>query len=272
MQGRLSPIINGMIQAFPWENWQKEFSDSSSIGFHLMEWTLDQANLYQNPLLTIDGQETIHQLKTANQISIPSLTGDCFMQSPFWKTSRKASIDLQEDFRNIVLACKEIGISTIVIPLVDNGGIENNKQEDSLVNFLNGEIEFLESNNISIAFESDYGPHEFRILIERFESCLFGVNYDIGNSAALGFEPKEEFQAYAAYILNVHIKDRKLHGTTVPLGDGDAKFPDVFYHLDQSNYSGNLILQTARSSNHDHKTPLVTYREKVLEWMMAYQN
>ena len=85
MQGRLSPIVNGKIQEFPWNNWQKEFIEASTLGFDLMEWTLDQSCLFDNPLMTKQGQVEINTLSNTYGIKIPSLTGDCFMQAPFWK-------------------------------------------------------------------------------------------------------------------------------------------------------------------------------------------
>ena len=68
----------------------------------------------------------------------------------------------------------------------------------------------------------------------------------------MGFDPYEEFKAYGKRITNVHVKDRLLHGTTVPLGDGNANFEKVFQLLNDYSYEGNYILQTARSSTGDH--------------------
>ena len=87
MQGRLSPLINGKIQEFPWDNWRQEFVIASGMGFTLMEWTLDQNRLYECPLMTENGQQEIIKLSSCYGVKIPSLTGDCFMQSPFWKLS-----------------------------------------------------------------------------------------------------------------------------------------------------------------------------------------
>jgi len=268
IQGRLSPIVNGMIQAFPWDNWQQEFFDAHSLDFKLMEWTLDQNKLYKNPLMLPEGQKAIKSLSQKFSLTIPSLTGDCFMQAPFWKASKIQRFELLNDFRNITQASKEIGISIIVIPLVDNGKLENKEQEDILINSLMDYSEFLKKLNIRIAFESDYGPHELATFIERFGDETYGINYDIGNSAALGYDPKEEFDSYCEYILNVHIKDRKLHGTTVPLGAGSANFLEVFRCLSKMKYDGNYILQTARSDTSDHHSPLVSYREIALEWLL----
>lgn len=83
MQGRLSDQVDGKIQAFPWKHWQDEFRVAKSINMPIMEWTLDQQHLYENPLMTSVGQEKIKSLSLEYGIKIPSLTGDCFMQSPF---------------------------------------------------------------------------------------------------------------------------------------------------------------------------------------------
>jgi len=81
MQGRLSPLVDGKIQAFPWNSWQSEFPAAQNLGLGLIEWTLDQDRLYQNPLMTPQGQLDIRRLCEAHHLVIPSLTGDCFMQA-----------------------------------------------------------------------------------------------------------------------------------------------------------------------------------------------
>jgi L-ribulose-5-phosphate 3-epimerase len=93
-------------------------------------------------------------------------------------------------------------------------------------------------------------------LIARLPVERFGINYDIGNSAALDFKPAEEFSAYGARVLNVHVKDRVLGGTTVPLKTGSADFDAVFAALAQKNYQGNFILQTARAAECNHSEVL----------------
>ena len=68
MQGRLSPIINGKIQSFPWDNWENEIFQASMLGINKMEWTLDQKDLYSNPLMTNEGQSLIKQHCRNNKI------------------------------------------------------------------------------------------------------------------------------------------------------------------------------------------------------------
>jgi L-ribulose-5-phosphate 3-epimerase len=77
------------------------------------------------------------------------------------------------------------------------------------------------------------------------------VNYDSGNSASLGYQVKSEFASYGNRIGSVHIKDRKLGGTTVPLGTGNADLQSVFRGLADLNYRGDYVLQIARSESGD---------------------
>jgi len=267
MQGRLSPIVDGRIQSFPWQFWRDEFPLAESIGLRLMEWTLDQHRLYENPLLTKSGQVDILSLAERHGVSIPSLTGDCFMQAPFWKASSTLREGLERDFLSIVDACCALGITYIVVPLVDNGCLESNIQADRLIGFLQKHQSYFVDSDVRIAFESDFPPIALASLMNRLDSKLFGVNYDIGNSAALGFSPREEFAAFGDRIMNVHVKDRMLGGTTVPLGSGNADFEVVFEELRRVGYSGNFIMQTARAADGAHAMVLQKFGEMSTNWI-----
>lgn len=270
MQGRLSPLVEGRIQAFPWSDWQNEFPTAEVHGFHLLEWTLDQAKLYENPLLTTSGQALIRALCRRHDIAIPSLTGDCFMQAPFWKATGSERDALQNDFCAIADACAAVGISLIVVPLVDNGAVENPSQEDAVVSFLQQQAPFLRTRGLRVVFECDFPPEELARFMTRLDESTFGVNYDMGNSAALGFDPRTEFAAYGHRVINVHVKDRAFKGTTVPLGTGNAKFAHVFAELARVGYGGNYILQTARAADGDHAAALCRYRDQTIDWVARY--
>ena len=157
-----------------------------------------------------------------------------------------------------------------MVPLVDNGRIESTEQEDALIDFLKRQTIFLSENSLQIVFESDFDPTEISRFIECLDPIVFGINYDIGNSAALGFSPAEEFAAYGHRITNVHVKDRKLGGTTVSLGSGNADFETVFASLAKIGYSGNYILQTARAADDDHTGVLCRYRDMTAKWSSSY--
>ena len=270
MQGRLCERVDGKIQAFPWIDWESEFPAAAVINLHLMEWTLDQDRLYENPLMTDDGQERIRELCQLHNISIRSLTGDCFMQAPFWRVEGEARTSLQRDFLAIGSACAQVGIQMMVVPLVDNGRLDTSEQENMLVKFLLEQQQFLRECNLQVIFESDFTPIELARFIGRLPVEQFGINYDIGNSAALGFNPTDEFAAYGARVVNVHVKDRGLGGTTVPLKTGSADFDAVFAALARQNYKGSYILQTARAVGGDHAEVLAAYRDMTHQWMQQF--
>lgn len=270
MQGRLSPLVDGKIQAFPWDHWQSEFPAAQKLGIDAMEWTLDQEGLYKNPLMSEAGQREIQSLCEKHKVSIPSLTGDCFMQAPYWKHVGESRRSLQNDLKNIIQSCSNLGIKFIVVPLVDAGSIESAEQEEVLLNHLEEITPFLKACNVQIVFESDLEPQPLKEFIAKLPEDSFGINYDSGNSAALGYNPTEEFSAYGDRVLNVHIKDRLLGDTTVALGAGNTDFDAVFKGLASINYKGNLILQTARASDDNHDGVLDHYSKMVHGWVEQY--
>lgn len=269
MQGRLSPQIDGKIQAFPWPYWQDEFALAASIGLRLMEWTLDQDRIFENPLMTDDGRRSIRALCDRHGVSIPSLTGDCFMQAPFWKESGAKRADLVSTFRQVLEACGAIDIRFVVVPLVDNGALEGKDQQDVLERVLIDFVPLLKEKQLAIVFESDFPPAKLAEFIARLPSDSFGLNFDMGNSASLGWDPEEEIATIGSRILNVHVKDRVLHGTTVPLGQGNVNFSKVFSLLHNIHYDGNLILQTARASDGTHAATLKQYADFVANHIAA---
>tara|TARA_B000000565_G_C23762325_1_gene368864 strand:- start:16 stop:855 length:840 start_codon:yes stop_codon:yes gene_type:complete len=269
IQGRLSPIINNKIQVFPVENWEKEFSEAKIIGLDMIEWTIDEETFVDNPLMYSEGRKKIKEVSKINNIKIPSLTCDYVMQKPFWKMNESESVKAKENFINIVNACYDLNIEIIVVPIVDNGRLENTNHKDNIINFFNRFREKLEKLNCKIAFESDMKPSELLKFIKNFDAN-FGVNYDTGNSASLGYDPSEEISVYGHRIINVHIKDRKLGGSTVPLGSGNCSFDNVFRNLNMASYNKNYILQTARDFDGNHSKVLKEYKDMTTEWIEKY--
>lgn len=268
MQGRLSPIIDGKIQCFPRDYWQDEFAQAEKLTLPIMEWTLDHENLAENPLVSSAGQNTIRDLCATHNVQIVSVTGDCFMQAPFYKATGKIAAQLIDELKLIIDSCNALSIPNLLIPLVDDGRLEDQQQRDQLLEVLASFDSHLIASHLNITFETDMAPNEYKDFINLLNPKCFGITYDIGNSASLGFNPEEEFKAYGERIIHVHVKDRKRHGTTVPLGHGDADFPAVFSLLKQQHYNGAYILQTARADDGNHARALSLYRDMVAKWIM----
>ncbi len=252
MQGRLSEPVNGRIQTFPGKNWELEFTVASENQLSKIEWTIDTLTFLQNPIVKPHEIERIVRVSSANDIQIPSVTCDYYMENPHWDSG---DVDIEYDLIRIIEAMPKIGASILVIPLVDNSSIANKQNID--LNFFKNLERNLRQNNVCIAFELDLEPENATNFIQLFDPRLFGINYDVGNSASLGFSPKEEISSYGNRILNVHVKDRLLGGHTVPLGLGNADFKTVVQQLHKANFHGNFIMQTARARDGEHKAELM---------------
>lgn len=274
MQGRLSKPVDGKIQAFPWNAWKDEFYIGAEIGFKNIEWTIDLDDcLYDNPIMNDQGRNEIINLVQKTNCIVSSITADCIMLAPFWKAQTVEQFESHKKIADtVVTAAMKAGVEILVFPAVDQGRITERSEEKILIDFIEKRSQFFLDHGMKVAIESDYEPDRLRKFINHFDARYFGVNYDMGNSASLGYEPSKEFQLYGDRIINVHIKDRLLHGTTVPLGLGVADIQYVLEELKPEYYSGNWIFQPARSHNgHDVDTMknYIEYIANLADWIIV---
>ena len=264
MQGRLSELVDGRIQAFPWDSWQTEFFLAKKIGIQLMEWTIDSRKIESNPILLSDERASITKLSRSNDISISSVTDDFFMENPPWNSDIE---EIDRIHRNILAGMEIVGSRILVVPLVDNSSILDENMEAIFFEFIAKMESTLRKHSIKIAIESDFEPEKLSKFISNFDPEIMGINYDIGNSASLGFDSDDELNLYGDRVINVHVKDRLLGGTTVPLGSGNANLPKTIQLLERVGYKGNYVLQTARSQDGKHAEAIVKYANMVEEWL-----
>lgn len=250
MQGRLSPIERDRIQTFPFANWKNEFKIAHKNNFFLIEWTIDTYNIDENPIFFDNGLKEIKDYQVKYSIHLDSVTCDFFMENPIFN-KKDNKINSLDYVIKLLENSRYLGIKYIVLPIVDFSSIKNQIDEAELIDRIN-----LISNKIpngsKILFETDFSPSHTLSFIKNFDKLKFGINYDTGNSANLGYNFKQEMESYYEYIDNIHIKDRKFNSHSVNLGNGDFLFYDFFLFLNKINYKGNLILQTARSKNNEH--------------------
>ena len=244
MQGRLVPQINGRIQAFPWERWRDEFALARANGFRSIEFIFDSERYQENPLYSPQGRAELKDLIATTQVPVSAICADHFMDHPFHGVSadqQQHSVDLLD---RLIEAAAEVGAKRVEIPCVDHASLCTEADKRQVVTAVSRCLPRAEQRGIEVVFETSLPPEEFREFLERFRHPLVLANFDSGNSAALGFEPVHELSTLGGLISNIHIKDRVLHGTTVPLGTGNANFPAIFSTLAKIGYRGPFILQT----------------------------
>jgi hexulose-6-phosphate isomerase len=248
MQGRLSPRIDGKIQAYPASTWQKEFEIAQEIGYAAIEWIVEKP-VETNALMTDSGKSEIKKVIASTGVRIDYVCADIFMQQPLVRMTEEIKSQNKNYLLQILKNAKEVGAMGIEIPFVDNSSIKNDKEKQEFIDAMQDAFKLAKDLDIKISLETDLSPIAFKELLEQIDLDFIQANYDIGNSASLGFDPEEELDAYGQRILNVHVKDRKLGGTTVPLGTGNAKIDLVIQKLQEFGYSGGLTMQAARGVN-----------------------
>jgi hexulose-6-phosphate isomerase len=248
MQGRLSPRIDGKIQAYPASTWQKEFEIAQEIGYAAIEWIVERP-VETNALMTDSGKGEIKKVIASTGVRIDYVCADIFMQQPLVRMTEEIKSQNKGYLLEILKNAKEVGAIGVEIPFVDNSSIKNDKEKQQFIDAMQDAFKLAKDLEIKISLETDLSPIAFKELLEQIGLDFVQANYDIGNSASLGFDPKEELEAYGQRILNVHVKDRKLGGTTVPLGTGNADINLVIQKLQEFGYSGGLTMQAARGEN-----------------------
>lgn len=258
MQGRLSPRSDGRYQSHPVMHWQNEFFVAKELGLQLIEFILDSWSLEHNPLLTNEGRAEIQRVMKRSGVGVKSICADIFMDYTFASDNDihdpAQALSLLEQLIHIA---DELDIQDIVIPCVDRSSLPDDVSQARFIERISPLCQLAVNHGVRINIEADWEPHTFARVLDGIGRDKVWVNYDIGNSASLGFDPREEFAAYGHNISDLHIKDRKLHDASVVLGTGDADFDFIIQWLQQNQFSGHMIFQAARADDYIDDLQLV---------------
>jgi len=249
MQGRLSPPVNGRIQSFPWDTWKQEFFQAKKLGIEQIDWIVEEDKLYENPLISADGENEIKTVISKTGVCIGAVCADFFMDCPIVRCSDS---ELKERLNVLELLIDRLNyfkIKYLEIPFVDNSAIKDIFELKKIAQIIMPILEKAYQSEVTLAFETALSPEMFKKFLADLDHPSARANYDMGNSASLGYDPRKELESYGKKVVTVHVKDRVLNGGTVPLGDGDTDFATCFTMLKQKNYNGPFILQVARGSD-----------------------
>lgn len=241
MQGRLSPQTSKGYQAFPDETWESEFEIAAKMGFSHIEWVLDCPNPLDNPLIA--DPKRVAALASSS-VPIKSVCADFLMQSVPWQW-REVAVTLQRLLESMQL----LGATHVVAPFVDDSSLLLSKVSRRQFEFFIDEwLKISVGTGVKLSIESDLGPKAFSEYVGHFPSEQIGINYDIGNSAYMGYSWQEELANYGNRINLLHVKDRVLGGGSVPLGSGDADVPSVLslFTTQVESWDGLITMQAFR--------------------------
>lgn len=239
IQGRLTPSNGRGIQFFPNGpgEWEREFELASTAGISHIEWVCEPGSL----LFTEEGKEAVRTVMARTGITVRSMDLHELL------TETDIATHPDELFEKICAGLVAVNGGTVELPLVEASSLLPKETYETRVAALRRFIAVAKKYSTPIAVETDLGPVTLAALVEEVPDI--SVVYDGGNSAGLGYDVGEEFLAYGSHISNVHIKDKSIGGTTVPLGTGSVDFFRLFSLLHKIHYTGAVTLQTARSED-----------------------
>jgi hexulose-6-phosphate isomerase len=248
MQGRLSPPFEGRFQAFPAKSWEKEFYLAKSLGVYSIEWIFEKFYAMENPIASEQGINRLKDLIDDSGVSVKSICADYYMTELLIKNGHVIEKSW-EHLLWLIKQAKKLNIIYVILPFVDASALKTVGCRNSLIFRLRKFLKEVEYLNIELHLEADMIPKDFLRIFMEVSHPLLKMNYDIGNSASLGYNPDDEFKLLGKYLGSVHIKDRVFRGSTVPLGTGDAEFKKCFHWFEYLNFNRWFVLQVARGKS-----------------------
>ena len=251
MQGRLSAPTEGRIQSFPRGHWRAEFASAREAGLACIEWIYEANTDQTNPLRTDDGLREMRRLAEESGVGVRSVCADYYMEYQLVAPAGEPVSEHVHHLQWLIGRAAAIGVRYIVLPFVDSSSLATTKQIEGLKRIFAVPMAVAERAGIELHLETDLEPRTLVSLLESLGSPTVKANYDIGNSASLGHDPREELMALRTRLGSVHVKDRVKGGGPVPLGTGAADFPTCFRLIGDTGFAGPYILQAAREPDID---------------------
>ena len=246
MQGRLSPPPPGRIQAFPATTWREEFGLAVEAGLDCIEWIYEEDTERHNPLRDDDAISEIVACVDETGIAVSSICADWFMTDHLLDDHGQPRREALSRLEQLLGRVAAIGARYVVLPFVDSSSLVLSQDRRGLLAAVRGVLPAAERYGVELHLETDLAPQELCALLDEIDHPFARANYDSGNSASLGYDPRVELTLLAPHLGSFHVKDRIRGGGTVPLGQGDADLPLSIELAVVGGFSGPFILQAAR--------------------------
>lgn len=264
MQGRLLPPFENRFQSFPVDIWEDEFIMARDLGLYSIEWIYEKSHEDKNPISHNVGISHLKKIIAETGVQVKSICADYYM-------TERLIIDgeiAQEHWNHLEWLCTQarvLDIAYIILPFVDSSSLKTEGDQNALFKQLKIFLRENKNQDVEIHLETDLPPKAFLNIFKGVDHPALKLNYDIGNSASLGYDPDREFRLMGDYLGSVHIKDRVLNGKTVPFGTGNADFKKCFDWFHKLHFNRWFVLQGARSENGQEKENIQNQKQFVLE-------
>jgi hexulose-6-phosphate isomerase len=271
MQGRLVPPEEGRFQSFPAARWRDEFALASRAGLACIEWIYEEPNEDRNPLRTDDSMAELRHLSAISGVGVWSICADYYMTRRLIGSDARPVAEAVAHLRWLIARARAMKISYIVLPFVDSSALRSCAERAALVPLLRNLIPDAAAAGLELHLETDFPPHELAQVLTQIDHPLVRANYDIGNSASLGFDCGRELSLLAPWLGSVHVKDRVLGGGTVPLGTGAADLVAAFRGIREAGFARWLIMQIARGESGNELAWCTDNRRRIESEILALE-
>jgi len=259
VQGRAIPQNDDALQSFP-SNWMDEFPLIEKLGFNGIEWIYDKKSEFDNPILDLNKHQIIKTFSKKYNVSLENIVFDWFLVHPLLKNDEISLETKIMKFVNLIDISEKIGFKRIIFPLLEDNSINDPNQMNIFSKiFSNDILSVLNLKKIEIHFETSLSPEQELKFIQKIDHIKTKICFDMGNSASMGYDCVEVLEKISPFLGSVHIKDRLLHGGSVPLGEGSVDFKKIFTILNEINYSGPFSLQAFRDKTSNNTQLLNIY-------------
>lgn len=250
MQGRVLPEDINKLQVFPVSKWQEELEQIKKLGFDSVEFLYDK-DLVCQELLTKSNNRNESEFYQ-NIIKNKIITGNSFCLD--YLSSFSSLKNFRRFFDTITFLMRIFETSSIkhfVVPFFDANSIETGEEFNSFCQSIKeSELDALACKyGIKLALELNLPAQQIKAVLKKITFSNIGICYDLGNARAAGLIPELEILELGDLLYHIHIKDRKIDGPNVMLGDGDVNFLKCLTSLTEIAYKGQLILETKYFNN-----------------------
>ncbi|HEY2405609.1 MAG TPA: sugar phosphate isomerase/epimerase family protein [Polyangiaceae bacterium] len=243
MQGRLSPRPADRLQAFPHETWPDELAIAKRVGLDFVEWIYEAPRARENPLASEAGRRAIVAACAASGTPIGSVCADYFMVRKLAGGSCEERAENVSVLAELIRWTREIGASRILLPLLETSALSTPALVLEASDSLRQVTRVLEYYDVTLGLEMEIAGPEYAAVVRGVGHGRVRAYYDTGNSTAQGFDVGQDISDLLPLLTAVHLKDRRTHGSSVPLGSGDTNFAGLFARLRESGFAGDFLLQ-----------------------------
>ena len=247
MQGRVLPERLDQLQIFQISSWKEEIRKIKETGFNCVELLFDKELILETLLADVDDVKSlgIKRNNKNNELVAQSICVDYL--SLLSVLNPETELLFYNKIIKLIEVVSTTTINILVIPFFDANSITSESDlQFALERAEERNLDEIASNsNIILTLELSLPAFQIRSAFIKHSFNNIAICYDVGNARASGYSPEEEIIILDDLIAHVHIKDRKINGPNVMLGNGDVDFAACFKSLKKIGYDGQLILETA---------------------------